>query len=177
MFVQGGLGEAISNLWAPYVRTTFVKITLRFPKSAATLASKRAVQKQVLQCLRQVKPVSRVAGSEGREIWIAKQRTPEERGRIKAIVLTKEFAERYVAEVPGLSVEGPELDWRCRVYVGAVNLLLHVQHQDPAPEDIYIEDQKGTSTGWFVSAAAVFQALGIPVGSMHEVWTRLMTPA
>ena len=121
-----------------------------------------------------LRPVSGVAGSDGREQWIAKQRAPEERGHIKAIVFTKEFVERYSAEVPDLSIDGPELDWRGRVYVGAVNLLFHVQHTDPAPEDFHLEDLKGSHSGWFSSVAAVTRAVSIPAESLHDVWTRVM---
>ena len=85
---------------------------------------------------------------------IAKKRSPEERGRIKAIILTKEFLERYKAAVPSHVIKEPELDWRGRVYVGAVDVLFHIERSDPGPEDVRLEDAKGSHTGWFVSAVA-----------------------
>ena len=48
-FERGGFKGAIFDLWAPYVRTTFIKVTLRFPDQGAPLAVKRAFQMQVLQ--------------------------------------------------------------------------------------------------------------------------------
>ena len=87
-------------------------MTLRFPDHGAPLTVKRAFQTQVLQGIKTLQLRSEIAESEGRELWIAKQRTPEERGRIKAIVLAKEFLERYRATVPNHVIEEPELDWR-----------------------------------------------------------------
>ena len=135
-----------------------------------------ASKKQFWTCGRHktLKPVSKVAGSEGRELWIAKQRTSEERGRIKAIVLTMEFLEKYKAAVPSHVIEEAELDWRWRVYVGAVNVLFHIERSHPAPEDVHLEDAKGSHTGWFISAVAVARATGLQAESLQDTWTRLM---
>ena len=42
--------------------------------------------------------------------WISKQRSREERNKIKAIVSMKDFAERYAASMPGKNFEAPEPD-------------------------------------------------------------------
>ena len=47
-----------------------------------------------------------VAGSDGKELWIATQRAPEESGRIKAVVLTKDFVEKYKATGARLARQG-----------------------------------------------------------------------
>ena len=99
VFEQGGFQDAIHDVWAPYVRTTFMKITLKFPDPEASLATKRAFQTRILQGIKAIQPKSQVLGSEGREVWITKQRAPEERDKIKAIVSTKDFAERYAASM------------------------------------------------------------------------------
>ena len=68
-FEQGGFQESILDLWAPYVRTTFIKVTQRFPERGAPFTIKRAFQTRVLQGIKTLKLVSRVAGSEGRELY------------------------------------------------------------------------------------------------------------
>ena len=56
------------------------------------------------QVIKALQLKSLILGSEGRNLWIAKQRLPEERNRIKAVVTTRDFAERYAAAVGGQAV-------------------------------------------------------------------------
>ena len=88
-----------------------MNVTLRFPDPEAQL-NKRAFQTQILQGIKALQPKSQVLGSEGKELWITKQRAPAERNKIKAIVSTKDFAEKYAATIPDERCEVPELDWR-----------------------------------------------------------------
>ena len=79
VFARAGLTDALQDVWAPFVRTTFMKIMLHFPEPDATVTARRSFQMHALQKLKALKPTSNVVGSEGRELWISKQRPPEER--------------------------------------------------------------------------------------------------
>ena len=179
-FELGGFKDAIHDVWAPYVRTTFMKITLRFPDEGTSISTKRAFQTQVLQGIKALGPKSQVLGSEGRELWITKQRAPEERNKIKAVVSTKDFIERYIASMPDKKFEVPELDWRGRVYLGRINVLFHVERSEPAAEDFHHQDAKGNHTGWFLSAKAMDgrgtgTASAAATGNMGQTHGQLLT--
>ena len=74
-----GFAGVIKECWAPYIRTTFVKITLHYPDQAATLPAKRAWQMKLIQAVKSLAYRSVAPGSEGSEIWVSKQRSVEER--------------------------------------------------------------------------------------------------
>ena len=126
-----------------------------------------------LQKLKALKPTSNVVGSEGRELWISKQKTPEERNKIKAIVSTRDYVERYAAATTNASTVQPELDWRGRVYLGHLNVLFHVEQTEPVPEDYHHVDAKSNYTGWF---GGMQQALDIPTAQLQDVWLKYMQP-
>ena len=111
------LRAVIKECWAPYIRTTFVKITLNYPDQAATLPAKRAWQMKLIQAVKSLAYRSVAPGSEGSEIWVSKQRSVEERHKIRALVVTKEFIEK-LREKPDRKCDVPEIDWRGRLYVG-----------------------------------------------------------
>ena len=76
---SAGFLGVVKDCWAPYIRTTFLKITLHYPDHAATLPVKRAWQMKLIQAVKSLSYRSGAPGSEGAEIWISKQRSVEDR--------------------------------------------------------------------------------------------------
>ena len=89
-----GFPGVIKECWAPYIRTTFLKVTLHYPDHATTLPAKRTWQMKLIQAVKGLAYKSSAPGSEGAEISISKQRLVEERQKIRALVVTKEFVEK-----------------------------------------------------------------------------------
>ena len=132
-----GFSEIIKECWAPYIRTTFVKITLHYPDQAATLPARRTWQMKLIQTVKSLAYRSVAPGSEGPEIWVSKQRSVEERHKIRALVVTKEFIEK-LREKPDQKCDAPEIDWRGRLYVGVHQLMGNAERDEPQPEDQFI---------------------------------------
>ena len=167
-----GFAGVIKECWAPSIRTTFVKITLHYPDQAATLPAKRTWQMKLIQAVKSLAYRSVAPGSEGSEIWVSKQRSVEERHKIRALVVTKEFIEK-LREKPDRKCDVPEIDWRGRLYVGVHQLLGNAERDEPQPEDQFISDSRGNHTPWYASASKVQRATGLPVGELQQVWLEL----
>ena len=95
----------------------------------------------------------------------------EERQKIRAQVVCKEFIERLGDKAR--QHEPPEIDWRGRLYVGPVQLLENAERDEPQPEDQFVSDIKGNHTQWFVSAAKVEVATGLASNLLQHTWAEL----
>ena len=135
---QAGQAGLVLETWAPYIRTTFVKLTLKY-QEGAPLAE---VQTRVIAAIKALTYRSPLQGSEGAELWCTKPRPVEERLKIRALVMCKEFVEK-LGERATKRHEMPEIDWRGRLYVGNIQLVGSCDRNDPAPEDQFVADNKG----------------------------------
>ena len=86
-----GCDSAVAEKWSPYSRTSFVKVRLTFPNPEAHISVRRQFQTSIVDKLKSKSFTSGVAGSVGSRLWATKSKTPEERAKIRAIVLCKEF--------------------------------------------------------------------------------------
>ena len=166
------LSGVVKECWAPYIRTTFLKVTLHYPDHATTLPARRTWQMKLIQAVKGLAYKSNAPGSEGAEIWISKQRSVEERQKIRALVVTKEFIEK-LKQRPGMNCEAPEIDWRSRLYVGLHQLMGNAEREEPKPEDQFVADSRGNHTQWFVSATTVQKATGLPASELQQTWLEL----
>ena len=162
----------VKECWAPYIRTTFLKVTLHYPDHATTLPARRTWQMKLIQAVKGLAYKSNAPGSEGAEIWISKRRSVEERQKIRALVVTKEFIEK-LKQRPGMNCEAPEIDWRGHLYVGVHQLIGNAEREEPKPEDQFVADSRGNHTQWFVSASKVQKATGLPASELQQTWLEL----
>ena len=180
LFHECGLHEDIKELWCPGARTNFVRVSLRFPAHCLSLPDKRRFQLQALDRLKQDKWTSSVPGSQGGFLWISRHRSVEERHKIRAILQCKDFVEAYRKQYPAKALPPAEFDWRGRVYVGKVQLLvapdtprefrLYPQHE----HDVSLTDFRGTCTGWLVSTNAFSQLAGVQPHELPQLWSDLL---
>ena len=170
MFQAAGVGSALENVSGPSGRTNFLRASLQFPKDA-TLPQKRHFQKEVLDKLKQLKCSSGIEGQNGTSLWVQRDRPLEERLRIRALVLTKNFytALPVLAGRPHLSP--PEIVWRGQVFVGQTRLLRCMDEgHEPAATDQIIEDSKGNHTVWFLSSQAFEAVTGRDKETLQQAW-------
>ena len=168
----------VDEIWSPYSRTNFVKLRLLFdPKDPRelSLSAKRSKQNRVLEKLKSKKYVSGVSGSENQRIWATRSKTPEERIRTRAIVLTKEF----FSNLPDLDPTKPnpfppssiDIVWTGKLFVGRFQVLGYL-HRDgePLPYDFLLSDSRGNHTEWYIKASAFEGVTGRKQEDLQACW-------
>ncbi|CAE7937703.1 unnamed protein product [Symbiodinium sp. KB8] len=160
MFAAIQMTNAVKELWAPYSRTNFIKVQLVFPDEQAHISVRRLFQLRVIEKLKVMKFTSGVQGSTGNRIWATKSKSPEERARVRALVLTKEF----LKALPGRNGTSPipesdiEIVWNGRLFVHQHQFLGCMDRDgEPSSEDLILSDSRGNHMPWFVKAT-VFEA-------------------
>ena len=49
----------------------------------------------------------------------------------------------------------------------------NAEREEPKPEDQFVSDNRGNHTLWFVSAAKVQKATGLPAHELQQTWLEL----
>ena len=160
--------ELVEEVWTPYSRTNFVKVRLLFPDPQAHISKRRKFQTEILDKLKRKSYVSSVPGSEKTRLWMTKSKTPEERARIRAIVLTKEFY-KSLPHVDGASP--PPISWNGKVFLGRHQLLGSIHREgEPQINDVLLSDAKGNHLEWYLLSKTFAAATGRPADSLQQCW-------
>ena len=165
--------DAIEEIWAPFSRTGFAKVTLVFPDPHATLNVKRQFQTQIISKIKSKDFRSGVAGSDGVRIWATKSKTPEERAKIRAVVLTKEFYKTQTSGADGavFGNDDIEISWAGKVFIDRFQLLGSVDRDgEPRPYDVCIEDAKGNHMNWYIRADEFSKVTGRNKEDLQDLW-------
>ena len=168
------VSDKVEEIWAPYSRTSFVKIRLLFEPNMP-IAAKRKLQKTVIDKLKLKKYVSGVPGSENSKLWVTRSKTPEERVRTRAIVLCKTFYCRLPNKDPLLPNPFPEssidIAWNGKVFCGRHQLLGNI-HRDgePSAYDLLLCDSRGNHPDWYIIAKAFQAATGRAQEELQAAW-------
>ena len=168
-----GFENAIEEIWAPFSRTSFAKVTLVFPDPQAHLNVKRQFQTQIISKIKSKDFRSGIVGSEGVRVWATKSKTPEERAKIRAVVLTKEFYKTQSAGPgqPTFGEEDIEISWAGKVFIDRFQLLGSVDREgEPCPYDVCIEDAKGNHMNWYIRADEFSKVTGKPKEDLQDIW-------
>ena len=141
MFRAAGIEGKLCQVSGPSGRTNFMRASLNFPPES-TITQKRQSQKEVLDRLKQLKCSSGIEGQGGVPLWIQKDGSLEERLRIRALVLTKNFYAKLPPLANRANIPPPEIVWRGQVFVGQTRLLRCMDEgHEPTPNDQIIEDE------------------------------------
>ena len=164
--------HAIDDIWAPHGRTNFAKVKLAFAENQTTLQARRQFQMQIVSKIKSKNSRSGIHGSEGLKVWATKRKTPEERAKIRAVVLTKEFYKNVETEGPPKFDEDQiEISWVGKVYIDRFQLLGSVERDgEPQPYDAIIEDSKGNHMNWYIRAEEFHRVTGKPKESLQQIW-------
>ena len=170
MFRAAGLDDRLCQVSGPSGRTNFMRASLNFSPES-TIAHKRQSQKEILDKLKHLKCASGIEGQEGVTLWIQKDRSLEERLRIRALVLTKNFYTKLPPLANRPPTPLPEIVWRGQVFVGQTRLLRSMDEgHEPTATDQIIEDSKGNHTVWFVSSQAFEEVTGRSKETLQQAW-------
>ena len=167
--------ELVEEVWTPYSRTNFVKVRLLFPDPQAHISKRGKFQTEILDKLKRKSYVSSVPGSEKTRLWMTKSKTPEERARIRAIVLTKEFYKSLPhvdgASPPPFTDSNIEISWNGKVFLGRHQLLGSIHREgEPQINDVLLSDVKGNHLEWYLLSKTFAAATGRPAESLQECW-------
>ncbi|CAE7472602.1 unnamed protein product, partial [Symbiodinium necroappetens] len=176
MFSAIQMTSAVKELWAPYSRTNFIKVQLAFPDEQAHISVRRLFQWRVIEKLKVMKFTSGVQGSTGNKIWATKSKSPEERARVRALVVTKEFLKALPGKdgAPPIPENDIEIVWNGRLFVHQHQFLGCMDRDgEPSSEDLILSDSRGNHMPWFVKASVFEAATGYPGSgkSLEEVAT------
>ena len=166
--------DQVDEIWAPYSRTSFVKICIAFERDL-TIAMKRKTQSAFLEKLKAKKYVSGVPGSEGIKLWVTCSKSPEERRMTRAIVLCKEFYARLPNKDPSqpnpFSPGMIDISWNGKVFIGKHQLLGCV-HRDgePGVNDMLLTDARGNHLEWYLFSPVFAQLTERSEEDLHAVW-------
>ena len=171
LFEASGMSNHLSSMSGPAGRTNFLRVTLDF-QGVQELTRKRQLQTRVLDKLKQLKSRSGIEGQDQCNLWITKDRSIEERIRIRALVLTKNFYEKLPQPPePAQHRPSPEIVWRGQVFVGQRRMLKNMDNgQEPTAYDQVIEDARGNHTVWFLCSEAFSQVTGKPKEELQQMW-------
>ena len=166
--------DHIDEVWAPYSRTSFVKLRVSFEKETS-LALKRRKQTSILEKIKSKRYVSGVAGSENIKLWATRSKSPEERRMTRAIVLCKQFYAHLPHKDPSQANPFPEhsidISWNGKVFVGQHQLLGSI-HRDGEPgiNDLLLSDARGNHLEWYLMARVFAKVTGRAEEDLQSCW-------
>ncbi|CAE7227014.1 pol [Symbiodinium microadriaticum] len=120
------------------------------------------VQNLCVEALRAAARTSDIPGQQGGTLWAKRNRSPEERARIRAIVSLKALVSQH------LSARDFEFDWRGRFWTRGYSVLAHVDAKKPTDGALLLLDARGSETGWWIPGPEVARHLGIDVEKVHQ---------
>ena len=171
MLTNVGYPNCYSDLWAPASRTNFVRVSLDFPEEGAHISVLRTFQNKIIAALKSKSFRSGIEGQSACRLWATKNKSPEERARVRACVLTKIFFES-IPPYQGHQVATPDIVWQGRVFLNHVQVLYHVDKRDPVASDCFLPDNKGNHMEWFISSEAFHAATTRPSDTLQECYAQ-----
>ncbi|CAE7414869.1 HYDIN, partial [Symbiodinium necroappetens] len=174
------MSSHLGNLSGPAGRTNFLRVTLNF-QGIQDLGRKRQLQTRVLDKLKHLKSKSGIEGQDNCNLWVTKDRSIEERIRIRALVLTKNFYEKLPQPPePEPCRPPPEIVWRGQVFVGQRRMLKCMDNgHEPTANDQIVEvtgkpkealQQLWADYGPDATPFGAGSAIGIPTSWLGKVW-------
>ena len=131
----------LKSIFIAYVRSSFCRIEIVYTDES--IWARRKVQSTVLQHLKGLNFQSGIAGQEHARFWFARNRTPHERAKIRAILQTQSLCLKFLAETL------VEKDWRGKVWAAGTQVLFHVDRDTRPAQTLMLIDARGNETGWF----------------------------
>ena len=161
-FEQHGGPEVLKEVFVPYLRSNITRLELNFP-GEADLRQRRLIQTQVLEVLKTNYTRSTIPGQESNNLWIQRNRSPEDRQMIRSILRTKDILQSLS---PASSCV--EFEWRGRVYLDGHNVLFHTSQKSVSPNHFPLSDAKGSHNGWWIDTGLVSRLLGRGVQEVED---------
>ena len=128
----------LKDLHTPFIRSNFARIELQFGTSK--LAERRQVQALTLKALKQRfanEPTSQIPQQTGNRLWASRNRSKDERAKIRALVGVKEYCAQHINPM------FIDLDWRGKLWIRGEQVLFHANQHRPRDSSLMLNDSKG----------------------------------
>ena len=150
----------LQALYCSSVRSNTCRVDLLYVQD--NTQDKRKMQTACVEALKSAAQPSQIPGQGPGKLWAKRNRSPEERARIRAIVTLKDLVAKHL---------GPrdfEFDWRGRFWANGISILAHVDNRKPVDGALLLLDVRGEETGWWVPGALLASTLRITEQEVHE---------
>ena len=148
MFSQLRAGALLKGVYVPYVCSSFCRVELVYADQ--NLWAKRKLQTTVLKHLQGLG-----YGQERVKFWYARNRTPQERAKIRAVLSVQALCVKHLGEAL------VDRDWRGKIWANGHQILHHLDYTQRAHQTLMLADAKGNETGWFLDVTKVAAVLGV----------------
>ena len=148
-------GDAlVKQIFIPYVRCGYCRIEINYPEP--DIWKQRKLQGVIVQAIKELRFVSRSPGQEHCKFWATRNRSIQDRAKVRAVISTWELCVRHVGETCA------DKDWRGKVWVNSVQVLHHVEVKSRPEDTLMLLDSRGNETGWFLDLQQLQACLGVP---------------
>ena len=158
-FRRASCEPLLQAMYCSSVRTNTCRVDLLYMQE--NLADRRKVQNMCVEAFRTAARPSSIQGQPTGVLWAKRNRSPEERARIRAIVSLKSLVAQHLAP------RDFEFDWRGRFWAQGVSVLAHVDQKQPTDGALLLLDVRGEETGWWVPGPLLAQVLKISLDDLH----------
>ncbi|CAE7590673.1 unnamed protein product [Symbiodinium sp. CCMP2592] len=145
----------LHNITIPFVRTKFARVELLFTNS--NLGERRRIQNLTIQALKEKLEdyVSCIPGQERAKLWVTRNRSKDEREKIRALVSIRNWAKKHLSEV------FIDLDWSGRLWIRSEQVLFWHRYREPNDNSMMLTNVAGDETGWFVDVSQLGRLLSL----------------
>ena len=109
---------------------------------------------------------SAMAGQHTRTLWVTRNRSREERDKIRALVSIKDCAEKHISEIM------IDLDWRVRLWIRGEQVLHWRQFQKPGEGSMMLPSANGDETGWWVDVVQLARLLSLQPDRVRQEFVK-----
>ncbi|OLP78701.1 hypothetical protein AK812_SmicGene41099 [Symbiodinium microadriaticum] len=152
---------------ARYRRVTPGGVRIELHYTSQSLAEKRKVQTLTLEALKKalVNYTSTIQGQQGKRLWVTRNRSKEDREKIRALVSMKDYAKRYLDD------NQIDLDWRGRLWLKGQQVLFWHVWKRPEEGAVMLTNASGDETGWWIDSVQFARVLGLPEERVRQELT------
>ena len=162
LFELNQASPLLHNIHVPFVRSKFARVELLY--TGGNLAERRKVQNLVIEALKKTFRDfrSNIAGQQDKTLWVTRNRSKEDREKIRALVSIKDWALKHTSAIL------VDLDWRGKLWIRGEQVLYWHQFRKPEEGSMMLTNAAGDETGWWVDVHQLSRILAIPVDQVRD---------
>ena len=162
LFELNQASPLLHNIHVPFVRSKFARVELLYTEG--NLAERRKVQNLVIEALKKTFRDFRsgIAGQHDKALWVTRNRSKEDREKIRALVSIKDWALKHTSAIL------IDLDWRGKLWIRGEQVLNWHQFRKPGEGAMMLTNAAGDETGWWVDVHQLSRILAISVDQVRD---------
>ena len=152
IFALMNAAALVHKIYVPYVRCGYCRVDLLYPEP--NIWAQRKLQGIVVQAIKDLKYKSQAPEQQQSTFWAARNRSLQERAKIRAILSTQELCIKHVGDAI------VDRDWRGKVWVANTQVLHHIEYRSRPSDSLMLMDARGNETGWYLDIPQMQAVLG-----------------